>query len=177
MQFRFTIVETSLNRAEFRWKWLRLLQYTFTLGLVLCLLALSFALAILGGWITSKTTAITVITTLAILGALAWLVIIVAVLAGSPQRNWLAAAIERVDRRLLDRLNTLLFLERRPRDPQTDAFSVRIAKQTHAVLSAKPSPPPFSGNRPLPYLFAFLMALAVTFLVGHFYTQIGRAHV
>src|SRR5215468_11151612 len=111
MQFRFTTVETSLNRAEFRWKWLRFLQHTFALGIVLCLLTLSFALAIIGGWITSKSVAITIVTILAISAALVWIVIAIAVVAGSPERNWLAAAVERVDRRLLDRLNTLLFLE------------------------------------------------------------------
>lgn len=174
MQFRFTIVETSLNRAEFRWKWLRLVQYTFALGTVLCLLALSFALAILGGWLTSKATAITVVTSLGILAAIAWLVIIIVVLTGSTERKWLGAAVERVDRRLLDRLNTLLFLEKRPRDPQTDAISVRIAKQTHAVLAAKPSPPPFAGTRPLPYLFAFVVLLAATYLVGVFFAPWSR---
>jgi len=137
MQFRFTTVETSLNRAEFRWKWLRFLQYTFALGMVLCLLTLSLALAIIGGWITSKSTAITIVTILAILAALAWIIIAIAIVAGSPERNWLAAALERVDRRLLDRLNTLLFLENRPRKPQTDAISIRIAKQVQSVFAAK----------------------------------------
>jgi len=174
MQFRFTIVETSLNRAEFRWKWLRFLQHTFVLGIVLCLLTLSFALAIVGGWLTSKSTGITIVTILAILGIMAWLVIVIGILASSPERNWLAAAIERVDRRLLDRLNTLLFLEKRPRQPQTDAFSVRIAKQTHAVFVAKPSPPPFRGTQPLVYFFAFLVAAAATFFVCRIYTPWSR---
>lgn len=174
MQFRFTIVETSLNRAEFRWKWLRFLQHTFTLGIVLCSLTLLLALSILNGWLTSRTLAVALLTSLGILGIIAWVVIVVAVLAGSPDRNWLAAAVERVDPRLLDRLNTLLFLEKRPREPQTDAFSIRIAKQTRAVLAAEPSPSPFSGSRPLPYLFAFLALLAATFFVSHYYTPWKR---
>jgi hypothetical protein len=174
MQFRFTTVETSLNRAEFRWKWLRFLQHTFALGIVLCLLTLSFALAIIGGWITSKSTAITIVTLLAILAALAWIVIAIAVVAGSPERNWLAAAVERVDRRLLDRLNTLLFLENRPRKPQTDAISIRIAKQVQSVFAAKPSPPPFRSTRPLAYFAAFVIAAAATFSVFHIYAPWSR---
>jgi hypothetical protein len=174
MQFRFTIVETSLNRAEFRWKWLRFLRDTFALGVVLCLLSLSFALAIVGGWISSKTTAITILTILAILGVIAWVVIVIAVLAGSPERNWLAAAIERVDRRLLDRLNTLLFLEKRPREPHTDEISIRIAKQTQTVLAAEPSPPPFRASRALGYFLAFLVAFAATFSVYHIYSPWSR---
>jgi len=174
MQFRFTTVETSLNRAEFRWKWLRFLQHTFALGIVLCLLTLSFVLAIISGWITSKSTAITIVTILAILAALTWIVIAIAIVAGSPERNWLAAAVERVDRRLLDRLNTLLFLENRPRQPQTDAISVRIAKQVQSVFAAKPSPPPFRGTRPLAYFAAFLVAVAATFSVCHIYAPWSR---
>lgn len=174
MQFRFTIVETSLNRAEFRWKWLRFLQHTFTLGIVLCSLTLLLAVSILNDWLTNRTLAVALLTGLGILGLIAWVVIVIAVLAGSPDRNWLAAAVERVDRRLLDRLNTLLFLEKRPREPQTDAFSIRIAKQTRAVLAAKPSPSPFSGSRPLPYLFAFLALLAATFFVSHYYAPWKR---
>src|SRR5436190_8359504 len=174
MQFRFTIVETSLNRAGFRWQWLRFLQHTFALGVVVCLLALCFALAIVAGWITSRTMAFTIVTILAVLGIVAWIVIAIAILANSPERNWLGAAVERVDRRLLDRLNTLLFLENRPRQPQTDELSIRIAKQTQAVLTAKPSPPPFRGSRALGYFVAFLMAFAATLFVCHIYTPWNR---
>src|SRR5262249_23514490 len=142
--------------------------------IILCLVTLSLALAIIGGWLTSKTTAITLATILAILGIIAWIVIVIGILAGSPQRNWLAAAIERVDRRLLDRLNTLLFLEKRPRELQTDAFSIRIAKQVHSVFVAKPSPTPFRGSRALGYFVAFLLALAVTFSVCHIYAPWSR---
>ena len=54
MSFRFTVVETSLNRAEFRWKWLKFLQHSFLLGVILCLLVLLFGAAIILGWVTSK---------------------------------------------------------------------------------------------------------------------------
>ena len=40
MSLRYTVVETSLNRAEFRWKWLKFLQYSFLLGSILCALVL-----------------------------------------------------------------------------------------------------------------------------------------
>ncbi len=116
MDFRFTIVETSLNRAEFRWKWLRFLQHTFTLGIVLCLLALVFGVAMLNGWVTSRAWAIAFFSLLAVAGVLAWVIILIAVMVRATDRNWLAGALERVDGRLLDRLNTLLFLEGRQRE-------------------------------------------------------------
>ena len=59
MNNRFTVVETSLNRAEFRWKWLRFLQHSFLLGSILCALTLLFAVGIIGGWVTSKALATT----------------------------------------------------------------------------------------------------------------------
>src|SRR5437667_85602 len=59
MNLRFTVVETTLNRAEFRWKWLRFLRHSFVLGIILCLLVLLFGGAIAFGWITSKTLATT----------------------------------------------------------------------------------------------------------------------
>jgi len=39
MSSRFLVVEASLNRAEFRWKWLQFLQYSGILGTLLCLAA------------------------------------------------------------------------------------------------------------------------------------------
>src|SRR5881628_4272826 len=103
MNFRFTVVETSLNRAEFRWKWLRFLQHSFMLGVILALLVLAFGGAITLGWVTSKTVATTFFAVLAVAGFIAWAVIIISVVAGVPDCHWLAAAVERVDRRLLDR--------------------------------------------------------------------------
>src|SRR5437764_11917423 len=104
----YTIVETSLNRAEFRWKWLLFWQRTFGLGIVLSALLLLFGSAILAGWVISKTAALLFFIGLSVVGFLTWLVLIIVVAASSPDRNWLASALERVDSRLLDRLNTLL---------------------------------------------------------------------
>src|SRR5689334_17152298 len=113
MTSRFLVVETSVNRAEFRWKWLQFLRLSSVLGILLCLLVLFFGGAILGGWVTSKSVALTFFCGVAVLGFIAWAVIMIGVMAGAPNRSWLASAIERVDPRLLDRLNTLLFLEKR----------------------------------------------------------------
>ena len=152
MSFRYTVVETSLNRAEFRWKWLKFLQHSFLLGSILCALVLLFAGGIIGGWVTSKALATTFFAVLGMVGFIAWAVIIISVMAGSPDRNWLAAALERVNPRLLDRLNTLLFLERRPRDARVSSFATRIARQTNWVLAAKAAPKPFPSTRALEYM-------------------------
>src|SRR6266567_2216632 len=165
MNLRFTVVETTLNRAEFRWKWLRFLRHTFLLGIILCLLVLLFGGAIAFGWITSKTLATTFFAVLAVLGLIAWAVIVIGVAAGATDRSWLAAALERVDRRLLDRLNTLLFLEQHRRDAGAQSFALRIAKQTRGVLAKKTPPPPFPATPVLAHLLIFAGALTATILV------------
>ena len=169
MNFRFTIVETSLNRAEFRWKWLKFLEYTFLLSSVVCLVFLVLQCSILTGWIAKKSLATTLLTLLLVGGVLAWLVLIIAVLASTPDRNWLAAALERVDRRLLDRLNTLLFLEKRRGQLRTESFALRIARQTQTVVGPKPSPSPFSGKRSWYYFFTLVVLFMTAAWVHHQY--------
>ena len=145
----YTVVEMSLNRAEFRWKWLKFLRHTFLLGVLLCALVLLFGGAILLGWVINKGLAVAFFTLLGVVGFVAWAVIIISVMAGTPERGWLAAAVERVDPRLMDRLNTLLFLEHRTGDKRAHSFAQRIARQTQALLTAKASPSPFSPHRTL----------------------------
>jgi hypothetical protein len=174
MSFRFTVVETSLNQAEFRWKWLRFLQHSFLLGSILCALVMLFAGGIICGWITSKALATTFFAVLGMGGFIAWAVIIISIMAGSPDRGWLAAALERVNPRLLDRLNTLLFLERRPQDARSSSFALRIARQTQGVLAAKAAPRPFTSTRAMEHLLGFVIALTATVLVYQFYSPWSR---
>ena len=159
MNFRFTVLETSVNRAEFRWKALRLLQLSSVLGVVVSLLFLALGAAILGGWIVSKPAAVALVSAIVAAGFVAWAVIIIAVMAGTPERRWLAAAVERVDRRLLDRLNTLVFLEGRRGDRRAESFAVRIARQAQILLAQRPFPSPFPSSKPLAWFCIFLLAL------------------
>jgi hypothetical protein len=170
MSSRFLVVETSLNRAEFRWKWLQFLQYSATLGTLLCLPVLFFGGAILCGWVTNKNLAVTFFTVVGVIGFIAWAVITIHVLARALNRPWLASAIERVDSRLLDRLHTLLFLERRRGEPRLDSFAVRIARQTQGLLSEKRPPSPFSSRRALVQVLMFLLTLTLTVLMYELYT-------
>ena len=174
MNSRFTVVETSLNQAEFRWKWLRLLRHSFLLGVILCLLVLLFGGTIIFGWVTNKALATTFFALLGMAGFVAWAVILISVLAGAPERSWLAAALERTNPRLLDRLNTLLFLERRRRDSRAHSFALRIARQTTSVMGAKARPSPFPATRVLEYMVGFIVALAITVLVYQFYAPWSR---
>jgi hypothetical protein len=174
MSNRYTVVEMSLNRAEFRWKWLKFLQHSFLLGCVVCALVLLFGVAIIAGWVTSKALATTFFALLAIVTFIAWAVLIISVLAGSPDRSWLAAALERVNPRLLDRLNTLLFLERRRQVAHASSFARRIARQITYLLAEKAAPKPFPSTRAREYLLGFIAALVATVLVYQFYSPWSR---
>jgi hypothetical protein len=169
MNFRFTVVETSLNQAEFRWKWLRFLRQSLVLGIVLSLLVLLLGGAILTGWVTSRPVAVTLYALIGAAGFVAWAVILISAFAGSTARPWLAAALERVDRRLLDRLNTLVFLEKRPSEARAESFARRIARQTQFVLAEKASPRPFAGSRPLGHFLVFILSLTATVLLYELY--------
>lgn len=164
MKSRFTIVEHSLKRAELRWKLLWLLELSSALGILLCLAALALGTAILRGWITHKTTAAIGFSLIGGCGFSAWLMVLFYLLKGGPDRGWLAGTVEQSDARLLDRLNTLAFLENRPSQARSESFALRIARQTHHLLTGSPSPQPFSACRPLGFLFAFILTAAVTVL-------------
>src|SRR5215831_15057842 len=105
MSFRFTVLETSLNRAEFQWKCLRLLQRLSVLGIVSCLVLVLFGAAMVRGYLTDRQTALIIGVALAVVIGVAFLFIVISTGAGSPQRHWLATQVERQDGRFFDRLS------------------------------------------------------------------------
>ncbi len=174
MNFRFTVVETSLNRTEFRWKWLRFVQCSSVLGILLCLTALIFGAVIKAGWITSMPLALAFLALWVAAGLIAFIALIISISAREPNRFWLAAALERIDRRFMDRLNTLLFLETRRGEPRTESFALRIARQTQKVVAEKLPPPAFSGTAALFWFLGLVVALATTMLLNQAFSPWTR---
>lgn len=162
MSLRFTVVEMALNRVEFRWKWLRFWQHTFLLGAALAFGYLAVGAAIMFGWITTKGLAAALWALLGGVGFVAWAIIIITAMLENPDRKWLAGEQERVDRRLRDRLNSLVFLEGRSQEPRARSFAERIAQQMKSVLAAQPSPLPFSPARTLAMFAGFVLLVAAT---------------
>src|SRR5580765_3883796 len=112
MNPRLHLIETNLKRTAARWRWLRFLQHSASLGAIICLLFLMVAWALLEGW-TPQPLFVTTLEVLFIIGALvAWFVIAMAVVSKAPQRLWLAGLLERGQPKLLDRVNTLVHLEK-----------------------------------------------------------------
>ena len=83
MSFRFTVLETSLNRAELRLKWLRLVSGASTVGIIACLVLLSLGGAMLLGSLSSPTLAAGLFIGLGLLAACAFLVVFIKVFGAS----------------------------------------------------------------------------------------------
>ena len=174
MSSRFTIVETTLNRAELRWKWLRFVRLSSMLGGITALVFLALGLGLRWEWITSKSTATALMTCILFLAFVAELVIMIVVAGDTPARGWLGAAIERVDSRLLDRLNALLYLEQRERDAHAQAFSARIARQLQEVTRQGAAPEAFSAKQAWIRFAGFVAVLSLTVFFYQHYSPWGH---
>jgi hypothetical protein len=169
MSNRFSILEKSLGRARFRWKWLKAVQGSLVLGTVVCLLVLLFGAAMLAGVISSRTVVGVLCGVLAALAGIAWAVILISVALSAPDRDRLASAMERADRRWLDRLNTLVFLERFRRSQNSEAFARRIAKQAQSLTQRNEPPhPAFPATPVFAWLGGFFLSLACVIALFYF---------
>ncbi len=164
----FGVIDSTLNRESSRWRWFRFLGWTFTLGAALSLSVMLLEAAILFGWLESRPLATALLYSLGGLGLAAWIIVAAVVSTGTVERSGLAAALERADRRFLDRLNTLFFLEHRGRGDYARNFQARIARQTERVLAEKAPPSAASAKRPLVALLMFGAVLCGTLLLDHF---------
>ena len=154
-------IERSLRQAAHRRARLRRLQYLATLGAIVCLLYLLLGTAIVRGWVIHvgwADAANWAIITAAIIGYIV-LMIRAAKSSGRPR---LAAALERMNPKLLDRLNTLVFLQKHYENDWQRFYSRRIEQQTQNLLALSPLRSPVSPWRPLAHLLAFVLLLVGT---------------
>ncbi|MEO7297894.1 MAG: hypothetical protein ABI042_04880, partial [Verrucomicrobiota bacterium] len=163
------IIEANLGKAGAKWKWLRFFQQVGTLGSVTTLLVLLFGLAMQKGWISSRASAIGLVVLIVLCSATAFLFIIALVASKFLARPWLAEKIEQGEPTLLDRLNTLVFLEKLPDnfDSPLQWFQKRISNQAAAVLSEKPPRIPFPARAALIHNAVFVAVLIGTIYFFH----------
>jgi antirestriction protein len=132
------------------------------LGILVCLLLLAFGEAILSGWTMTQGAAWTILLLLLITGFIVWAAVCIGILSRSPERRWLGGVLEKTEPRLLDRLNTLLFLEKQRPEPRLQSFAARIASQTQTVLGEQAAPRPFQSTAALIWFATFIAVLAGT---------------
>ena len=174
MRFREPSVETNLSRIAGRSKRLRLWQHTFTIAALATLAVLLLGIAMIRGWLAETSLAIGLFALLAGAALLAWLVAAIKVGTEQVDRRRLAAKWEGADPRFLDRVNTLVFLEKKYRSDPARWFWTRIAGQTRGLLAAKQASVHFSPVRPLAHLGVFAILLATTIFVYQKYSPWQR---
>lgn len=156
-------IERNLARVARQWRWLEFLRRSATLGSVVVLLVLLLGAGVALGWISSSVFVILCLTVLGVVGFVVWAVVGLVLLVSDRNRGWLASALERAHPPLLDRLNTLVFLERTAPYSMRN-YAGRIEDQTRTLLRRRPPPSPFSPRRTLAHVTVFALILLATIL-------------
>lgn len=170
MNYRQPTVEANLKRAAARWKWLRFAQHTATLGGIVTLLILLLGFGMTRGWFTSTIRMQILLAGLGLLTGAAWLVVTLVVWGHKPERGRLANILEIGQPRLLDRLNTLIFLEKGPPSFTGGMFYKRIAEQAQGVLTANKAAVSYPKTRLLLHAAACALLLVGTIYFYQRYT-------
>jgi hypothetical protein len=131
-------------------------------GIIFCLGVASVGVGVTCSWITTRHGVVVLLGLVAGLTLVCELLVLISTITGVPKRRWLAAVVEKIDPRFQDRLNTLLFLESRRREPRVIAFRERIAEQARRVLNARTPARPFSALPSLAWLCVFLAVFGVS---------------
>ncbi len=173
-----SVVQNHLRAVGARWRW-RYLLLLCAGGLVLTsVLALVFGAALWRGWIAQPWIAIVLGVVLLGFVGLMFLLILVLPTARTLESRLLAGASEQANPPLMDRLNTIAFLENRTAARTTASFLERIRHQTAQVLEA-----PVSW--PFPKMFAWLsvflagaLFLGTTWFYVHWkpWNKLGEFH-
>ncbi len=165
MRYFHPHIERHLRKTEDRWKTLRFLQQSGTLGAIASLAALLLGIAMLRGWPENPRTALDLLCALGGVAFLAWLILMAVFSVRGAPRSWVAGHLEKSYGLLLDRINTLVFLAGKKRSAETQSYIKRIEAQASNVLQKARPRNPFPVMRPLAHLavFAFLLAGTIWF--------------
>ncbi|HEX3799348.1 MAG TPA: hypothetical protein VH413_11675 [Verrucomicrobiae bacterium] len=164
------IIEERLQRTAGLLRMRRVLQHTATAGCVASVVVLILGIAMVRGWMENVAVVSALLVALGFGGFLAWLIVMASIMTKSIPRKSLAASLEGGDSRLLDRLNTLVFLEKNRRADVARWFFTRIARQTGGVLEHKSAPAGISFARPFIHLCIFIFLFVSTcFFYAHFH--------
>jgi hypothetical protein len=156
------IIQQHLDQASKQWKWLRFLRHSATLGIIVTFVLLLLGVVVACGWLTSGGV-VTVCLVLLVVGAVLALALLGLVVATSePEQDKLARAIERAHPTLMDRLNTLVFLDRLRETPSVRSYYRRIEGQVHSAFAGRTLGSPFSSARAVARLCALAALIIVT---------------
>jgi hypothetical protein len=139
-------VESALASARRRWQWLRASGAAAVWLGVSAMLWLAFGLATARDLVRRPLVFVIVAGVLFFLSAASLVVILIASSVSFPERGFLARSLERVYPSLLDRLNTLVWLQQRGTPAVPDEYRRRIEWQARGALAYEPQSPVFPAQ-------------------------------
>lgn len=152
------IVAEKLRSTGFRWQWLFFWRLLSGLVIVFALLLLGFGMAVNRNWIENPAIAAGIAVLLFLVFCLAFCVLAIVALANGRKRSWLAREIERHAPVLLDRVNTLAFLESRQLDGVTRTYFKEIGFQAGNAIASQSIGNPISRKLTAAMFVAALLA-------------------
>jgi len=158
------LIQQKIDAVDRRWRWVRFWEFFFAAGAVFVLAWIGLELCAWRGILTTPWLFITFLGLYGIAALLAFMAIAVIVTASEPRRVWLAGRLESGCPGLLDRLNTLVYLEKLRR-PYPFALRKQIEMQAAQVFEKEPVAARISLERAwrLFGLFAVLLTTAILF--------------
>ncbi len=140
------LIQQKIDAVDRHWRWVKFWEYFFAAGSGFVLAWIAVELLAWRGILTAPWLFITFIGLYGIAALLAFMGIAVVVTAAEPRRAWLADKLERGCPGLLDRLNTLVYLERLRR-PYPFALRQQIESQAAKVFEKEPVATKISSAR------------------------------
>ena len=154
-----SLIQEKIDGIDRRWRWLKFWEYLFFTAACFCVVWFALELCAWRGILASPAGFYLLAGLFGVGAVLAFLTIAVVVTAKEPRRAWLAARMEKGCPGLLDRLNTLVFLEKLRR-PQLFPLKRSIELQAAQVLEEQPVAVRFSPRPALLRLGIFALLLA-----------------
>jgi hypothetical protein len=156
-------IEELLAKTSQRWRWLRFLCLSIVLATVAAGLVLLLGLGMVCGLVATEGAATAWSVVFAIAAILAWMGIGLSSAVAEENRGLLAASIEHAHAPLMDRLNTLVYLQHQGKHPP-HPYAEPIERQTRNVIAQAPPLEPFSPAPILARLGVLAAMVALTLL-------------
>jgi hypothetical protein len=161
-------IESALGSATGRWRRVRLGGALALWAAGSAVVWLALGLLTWRGVVAHPVVFFGVAAALFLTTAAAFLVVVIGTLVTRPARGFLARQLERVHPSLLDRLNTLVWLEGRTAPPVPPAYARRIEWQARGTLAYEPPEPLFPSTA---VWVRWLVALALLGATLAFYVK------
>ena len=131
------LIQQKIDAVDRRWRWVTFWEYFLTAASGFVLIWFALELCAWRGVLTAPWLFATFIGLYGVAALLAFMAIAVLVTAGEPRRTWLADRVEHGCPGLLDRVNTIVYLERLRR-PYPYALRKKIETQAAEVFEREP---------------------------------------